>query len=299
MQFSLREHRLCPRTHSPQPDYRDDAFGNLPDGTLFTEAGDDKLWEKQGDGRVRITAPTESDLAKRQSIQEQREYALRMNQVRTEANKLPVPDLPDPMRISNNMDANRRVEVAYVPGQDEIRKKYETLLRTPVHYRPLPGPLQIMREREELLLAEKARGTNQETLDHLQTMLFRSTEWTDVPVGSFFMTTTKPHEDTMVYLKNGDGHCESICTFNAWQTDLLHAQYERKDVAFKDIQRNGKNGPEPVVVLAALKPEEMQRLIDVHHEELGRHKKDISQTQKDFDAAHIDAINRFWEAQAA
>lgn len=279
-----------------QPDYAENLFGHLPEGALFRVEGDEHLWEKRGNTKVRALAPTPQEM-------EQYQQRMRNWQSSNSANRelyglLPqdkIPTLPYPSTIHNPIKENALVEVAYIPLQSEIRDDYDRLLRRPTYVKEVPVSLQIMREREEQLLAEKARNNDQSPIFERPTnALRRITDWENVPSGSYFTTTTNPSPESMVYVRMGGTHCESICRYEEWENGLLTAKLERKDVKIEDIQRHGRNGPAPVLVVAALTPDELKRMFEAHHDKRTKEKYKMPEGQAAFEEQRMAELNRFW-----
>lgn len=294
MNFSLREHRLCRKSDSSDYKYEENQFGNLPDETLFTEPGGETVWMKQGDTRVRAFLPTEQQSAQRELSKAELDYRRRLQgDVAGFLPKETAPHQALPSRITNPMEGNETVEVVYIPGAAEIRKRFDVLLSTPPTFQPRPAALQIMLERNTQFLAEKARRNDQSVImnypsDNLKVLA----NWETVPVGSFFMATNKPYAESMVYLKNSATSCESMCNYESWSTDPLRATFEREEIAYDKIEKQDSDGSAKVLVLAALTPEELERVTELSRARLAGH------TSAAFEAERMASLKKFWATVA-
>jgi hypothetical protein len=304
MKFSIREHRLCHKSNTPDPEYKyeENLFGNLPNGSLFVDKNGDKeeLWIKQGNTRVHITQPSERDMAKFRQNHSQYQYS---QTVHAElAGLLPQGknlDFPPTGRIENKMEDTDVVEVAYIPLTSEIRSQCEQVLRQPLTSHSLPDSLRMMLEREELLLAEKARNRDQSIiLEHPSNNLQVVADWNTVPVDSFFTTSKRPHDDSMVYMKSSPTSCNAMCDYRAWNEDLLGATCKNEFQKIEDVLPQAGREPVSVCVLSTLTPGELERLTTIHHEKLAKNKVTITEAQRLFEEDRKKTLTAFWTSIA-
>lgn len=186
-----------------------------------------------------------------------------------------------------------------VPATEDIRARFDAVMRQPNYMMPMPAALAMAFEKANIAEADRARealaaggvvyGPEKNPLDTLREWI----DWSEVPSGAFFCLHQKPESYDQIYLRVGGDYVMKICDYQQWCKGLKGFNIRNETVNIKTVL-SGRRGTDNLgaLVLSAETPEEFDRVL-----KNSRERSDASPPSEARDTHHQelrDKNNAFW-----